>query len=168
MCNAAIAGLAEPGVLLQVDADELWSADQMRRIVELFEDEPAVMLARFHCRYFMGPNLITTDHGKASEWQRAWRFTPGMRFSSHEPPVLEGNRGQNLTRDQTAALGLVFDHYAWCLPKHVVMKERLYGPKFAGALDGWRKLQANQEWPLRDAGKFMPKAFSGTPVDKLF
>lgn len=168
MCNAAVDTFRQPGVLLQVDGDELWSADQLRRIVELFEDDLALKMARFHCRYFLGPNCTTTDAGKPSEWLRAWRFTPGMRFDSHEPPVLEGNHGKSLTRQETAAMGLVFDHHAYTLPKHVAMKEKLYGPRFAGALAGWHKLQANTEWPLRDAGRFLPKAFAGTPCDKIF
>lgn len=168
MVNAALKTFIKPGVLLQNDADELWSTDQYRQIVELFEDAPALMLARFHCRYFLGPNIRTTDAGKSDEWLRAWRYTPGMGFVSHEPPNLAGNKGKSLSRTETAAMGLVFDHHAWTLPKQVEMKERLYGKRFAGAADGWRKLQANTEWPLADAGKFMPGAFRGAPVDKVF
>lgn len=168
MCVAAMAPFTVPGVLMQIDGDELWGADQLRRNVELFEDDPSLMTARFHCRYFLGPNVVTTDAGKANEWLRAWRFDPGMRWLTHEPPNLAGNRGKSLTRQETAALGLVFDHYAYALPKHVEMKERLYGPRFAGAVDGWKKLQANRVWPLRDVGQFMPAAFKGAPADKIF
>lgn len=167
MCNAALAGLSA-GVLMQIDADELWTADQLREIVHLFEDDPALMHARFHCRYFLGPNIITTDNGNPNEWLRAWRFTPGMKFDTHEPPVLSGNKGKGLSRLETRGMGLVFDHYSWGLPKHVAMKEKLYGKRHAGALEGWKKLQANKEWPLADAGKFMPLAFRGAPCDKIF
>src|SRR6185295_6393714 len=55
MCNYGVATFEERGVLLQVDGDELWQVDQLRRIVELFEDDPELMLARFECRYFLGP-----------------------------------------------------------------------------------------------------------------
>lgn len=168
MVNAAVDTFKERGVLLQVDADELWQVNQLRRIVEVFEDDPTVMLARFDCRYFLTPNVVTTDRGKATEWQRAWRFTPGMHFDSHEPPVLEGNHGKNLTREETAAYGLIFDHMAYTLSKHVDQKEKLYGPKFAGLRAGWDRLRANTDWPLADAGRFMPPAFKGCPADKLF
>jgi hypothetical protein len=167
MCAAAIEPFTEPGVLLQVDGDELHSADQLRRIVHLFEDDPQLMNARFHCRYFVGPNLITTDAGKPDEWRRAWRYAPGMQWVTHEPPNLAGNRGRSLSRQETTALGLVFDHYAYGLPKHVAQKEKLYGAKYAGAMAGWVKLQANTKWPLADAGRFVP-AFKGTPVDRVF
>lgn len=168
MCNAAVATFKERGVLMQVDADELWTCDQFRRIVEMFEDDIMLRNARFHCRFFLGPNCVTTDLGKPAEWLRVWRYEPGMTFDSHEPPILEGNHGKSITREETAARGLVFEHHSYTLPKHVAMKEALYGPKFRGALAGWHRLQANTQWPLADAGLFLPKAFSGTPCDKIF
>lgn len=168
MVETATEVFKSPGVLIQIDGDELWSADQLRRIVELFEDDPSLMTARFHCRYFLGPNIRSTDAGKPNEWLRAWRFTPGMKWLAHEPPNLAGNKGKSLSRQETAALGLVFDHYAYGLPKHVAQKEALYGARHRGLMDGWRKLQANTEWPVKDAGKFLPKAFAGTPCDKIF
>jgi hypothetical protein len=167
MCAAALAPFDEPGVLMQVDGDELWTADQFRCIVHLFEDDPELMNARFHCDYMVGPNLRTTDAGKAEEWRRAWRYEPGMRWITHEPPNLAGNRGKSLTRQETAAMALVFQHHAYTLPKHVAQKEKLYGAKYAGAMAGWVKLQANTEWPLRDAGRFVG-AFRGTPIDRIF
>lgn len=168
MCQAATDLFDEPGVCLQADSDEIFSTDQLRRIVHLFEDDPALMNARFNCDYMFGANLVTTDKGKVEEWRRAWRFTPGMKWVSHEPPNLAGNLGKSATREQTAADGLTFFHASWLLPKHVAAKQDLYGARYAGALAGWRKLQANTEWPLRDIGKFMPKAFAGTPVDRIF
>lgn len=168
MCNEAIHAKSPGGVLMQIDGDELWTGDQLRRIVELFEDDTLLQMARFHCRYFLGPNIITTDAGNPNEWLRAWRFEPGMKFDKHEPPVLNGNHGKSLSRQETAALGLVFDHHAWTLPKHVEQKEKLYGPKFEGALSGWKDLQANIEWPLSDVGRFLPRAFAGAPANKIF
>ncbi len=168
MCNAAIEAGGVDGVLFQVDGDELWSADQFRRIVELFEDDPSLQMARFHCRYFVGPNIVTTDAGKADEWLRAWRFGIGMRFAKHEPPTLIGCSGKSLHRLETARMGLVFDHHAYTLPKHVAMKEKLYGPKYKGAVAGWSKLQANPSWPVKDLGVFLPPAFKGCPADRVF
>jgi len=81
--------------------------------------------------------------------------------------VLEGNHGKNATRDETAANGLVFQHFAYALSKHVDMKEKLYGPKFAGLRAGWERLQANKDWPA-NASQFLPVAFKGCPIDKIF
>lgn len=169
MCNHALGMLPGiPGVLMQVDGDELWTADQFRDIVHLFDDDPNLAMARFDCDYFIGPNVRTTDPGNPAEWLRAWRYSPGMRFATHEPPVLAPAIGKSLTRRETAAMGLRFQHHAWTLPKHVSQKERLYGKRYAGALAGWERLQRNRVWPLRDAGVFLPAAFKGAPADKIF
>jgi hypothetical protein len=170
MCNAALATFTTPewSVLMQMDVDELWTAAQLRDIVHLFEDDASVMSARFHCRYFLTSNCITTDAGKPNEWLRAWRFQPSMRFATHEPPSLTGSAGKSLNRRETAAMGLVFDHHSWTHQSNVAYKERFYGPRYKGALDGWRKLQANTEWPVRDAGVFLPAPFRGTPANKIF
>lgn len=149
MVNEPLPHIKTDCVLLQVDSDELWSADQLQRITYLFDDDPELMNARFHCRYFVGPGLICTDEGRDSEWLRAWRFKPGMRWVSHEPPNLAGNTGKSMHRKETKELGLVFDHYSWCLPKQVEQKQALYGPKYKDAVKGWERLQKQKEFPVR-------------------
>lgn len=169
MCNHALSLLPSvPAVLMQVDGDELWTADQLRDIRNLFDDDPTLAMARFDCDYMIGPNVRTTDAGKPEEWLRAWRYAPGMRFTTHEPPVLAPARGKSLTRQQTGAMGLRFQHHAWTLPKHVAQKEALYGKRYVGALAGWEKLQRNRAWPVADAGRFLPAAFKGVPADRIF
>lgn len=168
MCNTGLTLCGEHGVLLQQDADELWTADQYRRIIYLFDDDPLLMRACFHCRYFLGPNVVTTDAGKENEWLRAWRYSPGKRFETHEPPVLGGSTGKAMNRRQTKSEGLVFDHYAWALPSQVAAKEKLYGKRYQGAFAGWRKLQVNGKWPVADVGSMLPAAFKGTPADVVF
>ncbi len=166
MVNAPLAAIKEDAVLVEVDSDELYSAEQFRQIVYLFEDDPELMLARFDCRYFVGPGLITTDKGRDDEWLRAWRFKPGMRFLSHEPPNLAGNNGNAMNRHETAAIGLRFDHMSWALPKHVAQKEALYGPRYAGALAGWDRLQRHTEFPTR-LKPFFPWSGENVMVDRV-
>lgn len=149
MVNAPLLWIKEECILHQVDSDELYSADQFRQIAYLFEDDPALSHARFDCRYFVAPGIITLDEGRPSEWLRAWRFKPGMKFISHEPPNLAGNVGKSLNRRETAALGLRFDHMSWALPKQVAQKEALYGPRYKGALDGWHRMQRHAQFPTK-------------------
>jgi len=42
MCNFALAGITEPCVLMQIDADETWRADQLEKIVSLFDVYPSL------------------------------------------------------------------------------------------------------------------------------
>jgi hypothetical protein len=159
MCNAGIEGITEPGLLLQVDMDELWSADQIDRIVDLFSRPPrglSFSAARFFCRYFVGPNLVTLGEecygNNPGEWLRAWRLAPGARFTQHEPPRFEG-ADEHLDRETTRGLGLVFDHYAYAFESQVAYKEQFYG--YEGAVAHWRRLQANDVWPAR-LREFLP------------
>lgn len=166
MVNAPLASIKEECVLVQVDSDELWSAEQFRQIGFLFEDDPALMLARFDCRYFVGSSLITLDAGRDDEWLRAWRFLPGMRFLSHEPPNLAGNTGKSLNRRETAAILGKFDHHSWSTLSQVEMKSKLYGPKFAGAVEGWKRMQAWNDFPTR-LKRFFPWASNDVLIGRV-
>src|SRR5437868_11428633 len=58
MCNAALACISEPCVLMQIDADEIWTAEQLEKIVGLFEENDRLESIKFACRYFVGPDLM--------------------------------------------------------------------------------------------------------------
>jgi hypothetical protein len=153
MVNTACVMFDQPGVLLQMDVDEFWTAQQLLDLRKLFRRPapPEFSVAQFKCRYFVGPDIITdSEYGygnKPGEWVRAWRWKSGMRFTAHEPPFLAGARREKLGRTATAQLGLVFDHCAWVLPEQVAYKERFY--KYPLALDKWTRLQANTIWPVK-------------------
>jgi len=155
MCNAALVDFDQPGILLQVDADEIWTAEKLHTIVRLFETYPQCDCATFYCRYFIGPRRVVTQPGtygnNPGEWLRAWRWEPGRKFVTHEPPALEGQKlalGQHIT----AAAGCVFDHYAYADEAAVAFKEHYYG--YAGAVQAWRQLNA-QKGP-QDISRFLP------------
>lgn len=158
MCNACVAGIDEECVLLEADIDEFFTAPQMERMVQMFEERPEAMRAFFWCRYWLGPNIIATSTNgygnRNGEWLRAFRFRPGMAFTRHETPVLDGNRGIAISREETKALGLVFEHYPWLLESTVSAKEKFYG--YTNALQHWKRLQENGKWPVADLSRFLP------------
>lgn len=152
MVNHALDQIKEECVLLQCDADEIWQAWQLDRLVEIFEKDPASGSAQFVCRYFLGVNILSaTRHtygNKPDEWLRAWRFTPGDKFLSHEPPNLhQRNPGHRINPEWLEAEGLVFDHYSWAFPNQVAYKEQFYG--YRRALEYWSSLQKNDLWPTK-------------------
>jgi hypothetical protein len=144
MCNAALATFTEPGILLQMDADEVWQPAQLRVLPALFDRFPEAHGALFLCRYWVGPRrFVCTPNAfgnhTAYEWIRAWRFVPGMRFQWHEPPMLIGAK-QYVSHASTAQMGLVFDHYAYATRAQIEFKQGFYGPEYdPGA---WDRLQA--------------------------
>jgi len=168
MFNTALETLKEPGILLECDADEIWNPVQLQMLPNLFTSSN-VNRAYFWCNYFVGPDIITiSDDGygnkRAFEWLRAWRFFPGLKFQSHEPPIFNGNSGGLLSRDVTKAAGFIFDHYAYAFENQVAYKEQFYG--YRNAVEHWRRLQANKMWPT-ELSQFLPWADKGTIVDKL-
>lgn len=144
--NAALAKFTEPGLLLQLDADEMWTTAQLETMVRLFEAYSWATHAAFASRLFVGPRRVVTHPGSygnrwSYEWHRAWRFTPGQKFITHEPPVLEGTRPERILGHAfTACAGLVFDHMSYATQEQVAFKEIYYN--YPGAVVGWQKLQA--------------------------
>jgi hypothetical protein len=158
MCNYALPFMREPGWLLQMDADELWTPSQLEAMPRLLAS-PLHEAAAFRCRYFVGPNIVTLGTNcygnNPGEWLRLWRFIPGMMFRKHEPPILEDSNGRvqgagrlTVSRDQTAQMGFSFDHWAYVFESQVAYKEKFYG--YFGATMQWRRLQEHAgPWPAR-------------------
>lgn len=148
MCNAALSRINEECILMQIDTDELWEARQLESIHRMLSDREVKSLA-FTCRYFLGPNIITAGPkgcygNRAGEWVRAWRFQPGMRFLTHEPPRLNKCLGIHLDAEVTSDLGFSFDHWAYMFESQVQFKEQFY--RYAGAVDFWRRLQHDPDF----------------------
>lgn len=166
MVNEPLATIKEPCVIFQRDVDEFWRAEQVDAIVSMMSSHSDLGALQFRCNYHVGPNLVSVVDGtygnRGDEWQRVWRYQPGARFLSHEPPNLPV-KGRTLRRHETAAMGLVFDHYAYALEKQVAGKEAYYG--YRKAVDQWRRLQAHNGFPcrLRD---FLPWVDDGAMVDR--
>lgn len=166
MCNACLANVVDPCVLLQMDADELWTADQLGTLLQFFEAYPGLNCARFYCQYFLGQNIVSTGQdsygNNPGEWLRAWRYTPGMRFERHEPPVMGGMKEISATREQTKECDLVFQHYAYAFLKQVEFKQEFYGYK--DAVKHWLRLQQNTRWPVK-LQEFLPWVDANATAD---
>ncbi len=172
MVNEPLRTMYEPGLLFEMDSDELWSAEQIGKVHQMFLNDPKKNCAYFRCDYRVGPRVrITNADGEhygnhhAYEWKRVWRFSPGMRFKTHEPPVIENFQENAIKHEETARLGLVFVHQAYSTEKQIAFKEAYY-PSCKGALEGWRKLQRNMRWPV-DLKSFLPWVGEGVVVDRI-
>lgn len=151
MVNAALDAIKEPGVLMQIDSDEIWRRAQLERIVSLFADSSDFHSIMFSCRYFVGLDLVLQGENcygdRPNEWLRAWRYDGKQRFRSHEPPVLEGdNPAHRMSKAASRALELVFAHHAYATEAQVAQKEKFYG--YRGAVQQWRALQAHDRFPV--------------------
>lgn len=158
MVNAPLPHLNRPGLLWQLDVDELWTRRQILDVHAAFKAEPDRTAAYFWCEYFVGPKrIISTRFNYAQnprqEWQRVWRFRPGMIWAAHEPPTLKERRPDGtmldvaavnpFDQDETEAMGAVFQHYAYVLEPQLAFKEDYYGYK--GGVKAWKRLQSAEQ-----------------------
>lgn len=166
MCNEALSML-QTGILHQVDADEIWYPEQLEKIHDLFDKNPSIGCARYWCNYWIGREIMATSTNgygnRDTEWLRTWRFRRGQRFITHEPPNLSGS-GYPIGRDQTADMGLVFDHFSWYTPEQVKAKCEYYGPPYS--FEAWQRLQNNTKWPVDDLSTILPWVGKNARADK--
>ncbi|MBN2143429.1 MAG: tetratricopeptide repeat protein, partial [Candidatus Aureabacteria bacterium] len=149
---APFPNISEPCLLWQLDSDELWSSRQISKMRRAFLLHPEKTGAEFYCHYLVGPRKyvtsINTWAGRAHDWMRVWKYSPKMRWQSHEPPVLIDSKGHDLmqirpfTRDETRSMGLVFQHHGYVVEPQVRFKEIYYG--LSNAVKGWHDLQMSR------------------------
>ena len=139
--------IREACLLWQVDADELWTAEQIVSIQELFRDDPERTAAYYWCDYVPAPGAVVATRynyaaNPAVEWLRTWRYRPGDRWEAHEPPTLvrpeaggvfEVAKKHPFLHDETERAGVVFQHFAYATEAQVRFKESYYG--YSGAVE---------------------------------
>ncbi len=165
MVNAPLENIHEECLLWQVDADELWTIEQICAGRDMFMAEPDRTAAYYFDHFFVGENLTITTvdtygNNTKFEWLRTWRFKPNFRWHSHEPPRLckltqagqwiDVSTIKPFYHHETEANGMVFQHYAYATEKQLRFKEIYYGYK--NGVERWQTLQKQSNFPvfLRD------------------
>ena len=92
MLNAVLTHISSPVVLMQIDVDELWTANQITKAFYLLHRNRTAC-AYFHCHFHITPELLTYStnvysHRNDIEWLRMWSYRPGMLWIAHAPPKL--------------------------------------------------------------------------------
>lgn len=166
MVNEAVSQIKDHCVLMQMDSDEIWSAENVSKVFSLLATKQPGSAAQFYCRYFVGPHLFTnskdTYGNYAHDWVRAWRFSPGQKFITHCPPALE-DQHIVFNRDQTMQVGIEFQHYSWVTETQVRFKCSFYN---YGSGEGWNRLQSCTTLPVR-LSDFLSWADCGSIVNTV-
>lgn len=178
MVNAPLNAIAEDCLLWEIDVDELWTAEQFTAGRQLFLEHPTKTAAMYWCWFFVGPDLVISTrncyaNNPQQDWLRTWRYSPGMRWAAHEPPILAEQLPDGqwrsvasvdpLLHGQTEAAGLVFQHYAYATENQVRFKQEYYG--YRGAVERWHALQASCNFPVA-LRNFFPWVQDHTQVDR--
>lgn len=171
MVNAPLVNIKEPCLLWQLDSDELWRKESIEKIYQMFSNNPSKTSAYFYCYYFLGPmKYIVSDNVKSTrpeDWLRIWRFKSGMKWNTHEPPVLINGTDRDIgrvnpfTREETLRKKITFQHFAYATIESVLFKQTYYG--YGGGIEHWKKLQ-QQNGRVEIKNQF-PWIWSGTVVD---
>ncbi|GEM_PF-2386971 len=174
MVNAPMGTIDEECLLWQLDVDEFWTPKQIVRLRQLFLENHDRTAALFCCHFYITPDLIALDdalssHQLSANWLRVWRYSPGCRWASHEPPALLKTLDDGAIVDlgqqypfschETMMEDLVFQHKAYVLLSQLLFKEQYYGYK--GIAMNWLLLQKQREFPIR-LKEFFPWPFIGT------
>ena len=179
MVSTPLPNIREECLLWEVDADELWTSEQIAAMRQLFLDQPDRTAACYWCHYIPAPGaVIATRYNYAAnpavDWVRTWRYRPGDRWEAHEPPILlRPRRGGYIDlvkkhpflHDESEDAGAVFQHFAYATEEQVRFKETYYG--YGGAIEGWRELREavrETRGPLR-LGDYLPWVPDDTLVD---
>lgn len=159
MIKEAIRHMDRPGYLHECDVDELWTAEHLEKVANIYDTNQRVGRMMFNCDYRVGPNLRLVGDGmfgnKDFEWSRSWRYRPGDRAVRHEPPEMrQMNPGRLMTKEETKQHGLTFLHQSYVDDKSVHEKCRYYGYG-EGGYQSWKALQTHKEFPCR-LNQFFP------------
>jgi glycosyltransferase involved in cell wall biosynthesis len=179
MVSAPLARIGEECLLWEVDADELWTPEQITSVHRLFHDDRSRSAAYYWCHYIPAPGAVVATRYNYSqnpdyEWLRTWRYRPGDVWEAHEPPILvrpsrlarvDVARIRPFLHDETEAAGAVFQHFAYATEEQVRFKESYYG--YRGALARWQELTkavGTARGPIR-LGDYLPWVQDDTLVD---
>ncbi|MBU2265459.1 MAG: glycosyltransferase family 2 protein [Candidatus Omnitrophica bacterium] len=134
--SRAYAEKATGDYLWQVDIDEFYKPEDMQTILKMLEDDPEITAVSFKQITFWGNPNCTVDgwplrRGEAI-YHRLFKWGPGYRYVTHQPPTIDDERGQDLrslkwVKAETLAKKKIYMyHYSLLFPWQVKQKAHVY------------------------------------------
>lgn len=140
--------------LWQVDSDEFYLAEDMRKICQMLTDDPTISAMTFDQITFFGSPDYWVDgwylRNGARYFHRLFRWGSDYTYATHRPPtVLDetcvDTRSKHwVTGRQTAKMGLHMYHYSLLFPFQVADKCRYYDHT------DWSQHTESQRWYKED------------------
>ena len=149
--SRAYAERASGDYLWQVDIDvEFYRPEEMRVVFDMLAGDPDITAVSFKARPFWGGYQYVSDgwywrRGPISV-HRLFKWGPGYRYLTHQPPTVVDGRGQNLrmlkwvTGDEMARRGVRLYHYDHVFPHQVHNKALFYrrqAPEVCAEINEW-------------------------------
>jgi len=141
--SQAYADRATGDYLWQVDIDEFYHPDDMRRVIRMLRDQPTITAVSFEQITFWGSGDIVADSWylryEQNMCHRLFKWGPGYRYQTHRPPTVVDGSGMDLragrwvTGRQLARQGIYMHHYSLLFPQQVRQKCAYYATQPWGA-----------------------------------
>ena len=148
--SRAYAGRATGDYLWQVDIDEFYRPTDMQAVITMLREQRYVSAVSFRTRSFFGDLRYVAeswDHLDGTrDFNRLFRWGPGYRYVTHEPPTVVDECGRDLRTLQwvrageMARHGVFLYHYESLFPWQVEQKMRIYEdekPEWCAGLVEW-------------------------------
>jgi hypothetical protein len=134
--SRAYAERATGDYLWQVDIDEFYRPEDMQIVFSKLRERPTAAAATFRTRTFWGRPDYVADCWElrrgARDFHRLFRWGPGFRYVTHEPPTVVDSRVRDLrtldwiTAEELARRGVFMFHYSLLFPWQVEQKMLIY------------------------------------------
>jgi hypothetical protein len=152
--SQAYARRATGEYLWQVDVDEFYRPDDMRRVLEALAADPSIQAVTFPTLTFWGaPDCIADGwflRRGAADYHRLFRWGEGYTYHTHRPPTVLDAAGRDtrtlgwLDAQATARLGVAMLHYSLLYPLQAIEKVEYYSNW--GVADGWVEGERARRW----------------------
>ena len=135
--------------LWQVDSDEFYHEEQMRRLIDLLErDRPDAVSFPTHTiwgstKYITNSFYLIRDN--AREFHRLFAWEPGCTYVTHRPPTVLDAQGIDtrkkawLRAKDLERRGIFLFHYSLLFPRQVFNKISYYKGRVPYAIDSWEE-----------------------------
>ena len=150
--SRAYAARATGEYLWQVDVDEFYLADDMRRILGLLVADPTISAVTFPTITFWGDPRLVADswylRRGAADYHRLFKWGPGYAYASHRPPTVCDELGRDtrslnwLDARAVARMDIVMYHYSLLFPAQASEKAEYY--KNWGVSGDW--FEGSRRW----------------------
>lgn len=136
----------------QIDVDEFYHPDAMRRVIAMLDDNPTISGASFRWQNFWGGFDYLVDgwtfreiENQTDGARRLFRWGEGYQLTTHRPPTVCDADGRDLCDGnwlggrRLASRGIWCHHYGMVLPKQAQQKAAYYQKMWAnhGDMDQW-------------------------------
>lgn len=117
--------------LFQVDSDEIWSQDALKKIHQVLCERPDITCLEFNPLHFWHNfETVLVEGHWVWPFMRIFRFEKGAKWQSHEPPILLNPQGvpyNDIKKvNATDEFGIRFFHYSYLTERQARWKATFF------------------------------------------